>query len=91
MYYSLCVRVLCLSLFWYALRCVLSSFAIILKRKGELNALLLLSQGCLFTVNVLWFFLAVPRVALQCVIVVYPDHTHFFLVVQHTRILNRLI
>ena len=33
--------------------CVLSSFAIIFKRKRELVALLLLSYGCLVTVNVL--------------------------------------
>ena len=32
---------------------VLSSFAIILKRKRELVALLLLSYGCLVTLNVL--------------------------------------
>ena len=36
---------------------VLSSFAIILTRKRELVALLLLSLGCLVTVNVLWLFL----------------------------------
>ena len=27
---------------------------------------------------VLWLFLTVPWVGLQCVIVVLPDHTHFF-------------
>ena len=47
MYFSLFVEVLCLSLFWYALLCVLSSFAIILKRKRELVVLLLLSYLCL--------------------------------------------
>ena len=25
----------------------------------------------------MWFFLMVPWVSLQCVIVVFPDHTHF--------------
>ena len=45
-------------------------------RKRELAALLLLSFGCLVTVNVLWLFHAVPWVALQCVIVVFADHTH---------------
>ena len=35
MYFLLLVGVLCLSLFWHALLCVLSSFAIILKRKRE--------------------------------------------------------
>ena len=55
---------------WYALCYVLSSFAIILMRKSELVALLLLSFSCLVTVNVPWLFHMVPRVALQCVIVV---------------------
>ena len=78
MYFSLFVEVLCLSLFWYALLCVLSSFAIILNRKRELVALLLLSYECLATVNVLWLFLKVPWVGLQSVIVLFPDHTHNF-------------
>ena len=49
---------------------------IILTRKIELVALLLLSFGCLVTVNVLQLFLTVPPVGLQFVIVVFPDHTH---------------
>ena len=54
--------------------CVLSSFAIILKSKRELVALLLLSYGCLVTVcSVTLSHRAV------CwsggVIVVFPDHT----------------
>ena len=40
-------------------------------------ASLLLSYGCLVTVNVLWLFLTVPWVDLQCVIVIFSDHTHF--------------
>ena len=44
---------------------------------GDLVALLLLFFECLVTVNVLWLILAVPSVGLQCVIVVFPDHTHF--------------
>ena len=51
--------ILCLSLFCYALLCVLSNFAIILKRKIELVALLLLSTGCLVTVNVIFLHRAV--------------------------------
>ena len=51
-----------------------SSFTIILTRKRELVALLYVSFRCL--VNVLWLFLTVPRVGLQCMIVVFPDHTH---------------
>ena len=45
MYFPLFAGVLCLSLFWYALLCVLPSLAIVLKRKRELVALLLLSYG----------------------------------------------
>ena len=61
------MEVLCLSLFWYALLCVLSSFAIILKRKRELNV-------CFYCLTDVW-------VGLQCVIVVFPDRTHFFIIV----------
>ena len=54
----------------------LTIFAIILTSKRELVVLLILSFGCLVTVNILWFFLMVPWVGLQCIIVVFPDHTH---------------
>ena len=76
MYFPLFVGVLCLSLFCYALLCVHSSFAIILKRKRKLVTLLLLSYRCTVTINVMWLFLRVQWVGLQCVIVVFPDHTH---------------
>ena len=49
MYFPLVVGALCLSLFCYALLCVLSSFAVILKRKRKLDALMLLSYGCRVT------------------------------------------
>ena len=65
------------STFCCALLCVRSSFAIILIGKRELVALLSLSSWCLMIV--VWFFLAVPRVFLQFVIVLFPDHTHFVL------------
>ena len=68
--------VLCWYLFWCVLLYVLSSFAIILTRKRELVALLLLPVRFLVTVNVLRLFPTVPWVGLQCVIVVFPDHTH---------------
>ena len=58
--------------------CVHSSFAIILKSKIKLVALLILSYRCIVTINVLCLFLAVQRVGLQGVIVVFPDHTHFY-------------
>ena len=53
MYLPLFLKVLYWSLFWYALLYILSGFANILTRKKELVALLLLSFGCLVTVNVL--------------------------------------
>ena len=65
-----------IALFCCALLCVYSSFAIILMGKRELVALLCLSSWCL--VIVVWLFLAVPQVCLQFVIVVFPDHTHYF-------------
>ena len=52
------------------------SISIILKRMIKLVALLLLSYICIVTINVLWFFLTVPLVGLQYVIVVFADHTH---------------
>ena len=53
-----------------------SSVAIILMGKRELVALLNLSFWCLVMVE--WFFLAVPWGCLRFVIVVFPDHTHYF-------------
>ena len=61
--------------------CVHSSFAIILKRKRKLVALLLLSCRCIVTINVLWLFLTVPWNNLQYVIVVFPGHTHLLFVI----------
>ena len=69
--------VLCLSLFCCALLCVLSSLAIFLKRKRELVALLLLSYGCLVTIDNLIcdsYYGAVGWSAVcDCG---NPDHTH---------------
>ena len=65
MFFPLFVGVLCLSV-----------FAVILKRKRKLVALLLLSYKCSVTTNGLWLFLTGPWVGLQCVIMVFPDHTH---------------
>ena len=56
---------------------VLSSIAIILMGKRELVALLNLSSWWLMMIE--WLFLAVPWGCLQFVIVVFPDHTHYFL------------
>ena len=74
--------VLCLYLFCYALLCVHSRFAIILKRKRKLVALQLLSYRCTVTIKLIvcgfssmCSVLKVPWVGLQCVNVVFPDHT----------------
>ena len=37
---------------------------------------LCLSSWYLVTASVLWLFLTVPWVGLQCVIAVFPDHSH---------------
>ena len=66
MYLPLFEGVLFLPSFWYALLYVLSSFAIILTRKRELVALILLSFGWLVTINVIWLFLSVPWVNAVC-------------------------
>ena len=52
------------------------SIAIILMGKRELVALLNLSSWCLVMVERL--FLAVPWGCLRFVVVVFPDHTHYF-------------
>ena len=57
MYFPLLVGILCLSLICNALLYVYFSFAIILNRKRELVALLLVSNSCLVTVNIMWLFL----------------------------------
>ena len=64
------------SMFCGMLLYVHSSIAIISMGKRELVALLNLSSWCLAMVEQL--FLAVPRGCLRFVIVVFPDHTHYF-------------
>ena len=62
------------SLFCCVLLYVHSSFLVMGKRK--LIALLGLSSWC--RLIVVWLFLAVSLVCLQFVVVVFPDHTHYF-------------
>ena len=70
------------SIFCCALLCVLSSFAIISMGKRELIALLYLSFWCPGIVVCLFFM--IPRVCLQFVIVVFPDHTRLLFLVTFT-------
>ena len=80
MYFPLFVGVLCLSLCCYALLYVHSSFAIILKRKRKQVVLL---RYCYYKCSAA-LFLKVPWVGLQCVIVIFPDHTHLlFMELRH--------
>ena len=65
------------SVFCCVLLCVFSDFAVISMGRRGLVALLGLSSWCL--VIVVWLFLAVPCVCLQFVIVVFSDHTDYFL------------
>ena len=81
MYFPLFVGVILrFYLFCYALLCVHSIFAIILKRKRNLVDLLLLSYRYIVTINVLWLFFTVSWVGLQCVIDVFPNHTQLLFV-----------
>ena len=53
-----------------------------LEEKEKAGSLLLLSYRCIVTVNVMWLFLTVLSwVGLQCMIVVFPDHTHLLFTV----------
>ena len=58
-----------------------TSFAIILLGKRELGALLCLSFLCLLIF--VWRFLAVARVCLQFVIVVFLDHSQLLFLLQN--------
>ena len=71
-------------------KCVISSFAIILMGRRVMVVLLCLSSWCLVIVIVLWLFLVVPLYGLQCVIVVFPAHTHSLCFVQRRMIKRRL-
>ena len=70
------------SMFCYTLLYVHSSIAIILMGKRELVTLLNLSSWCLVIVERL--FLAVSWGRLRFVIVVFPDHTHYFFLLNNT-------
>ena len=63
-------------MFCCTLLCVRSGISIILIGKRELVALLNLSSWCVVVVG--WLFLGVPWGCLRFVIVVFPDHTHYF-------------
>ena len=69
------------SMFCCTLLYVHSSFVNILMGKRELVALLSLSTWCLMVV--VWLFFVVPWVCLRFVIVVFPNHTHYFSLGSH--------
>ena len=56
--------------------------------KRGLVALLNLSSWCLMIV--VWLFLPVPRVCLQFVIVVFPDHTHLLFYIIYLHYYNKI-
>ena len=65
------------SMFCCVIICVHSSFALVSMGKRELAALIFSSSWCLM-INVC-FFLTMPWVCLQFVIVIFPDHTHLLI------------
>ena len=65
------------SMFCCAVLCAISSFAIIfMGGGGERIGCFTLPYWSLVAVIVLWFFLAMLLVGLQCVIVIFPFYTH---------------
>ena len=68
---------------------IMAFFVIISMGKRELVAFLCLSSWCIEIA--VWLFLTMPRVCLQFVIVVFPDHTHvLFFVVAATELVIML-
>ena len=58
--------------------CVMHYFVSIIQMSTRAPvAFLYLPPWCLMTVSILWLFRVVLRISLQCVIEVFPDHTHF--------------
>ena len=51
-----------------------------LEEEEKADSLLLLSYGCIVTINILWLFLTVLWVGLQYVIVVFLDQTHLLFI-----------
>ena len=43
-----------------------------------------LSSWCIVTASALWLFLTMQWVGMQCVIVVFPDHTHLLFLFIYT-------
>ena len=66
-------------LFCFAVLCILSGLAVVLVVRRVLITVLYLFSWCL-VITIVLLILIVPCVGLQCVIMVYPDHTHFLLV-----------
>ena len=66
------------SMFCCAVMCALSCFAVIffMGKRDRAGSVFCLVFRYLLTVIVMWFFLMVPWVGLQCVLVVIPNHAH---------------
>ena len=73
MYVPLVVGILCLFLFCYALLCVLSTFLNHLEEEERAGcfAFIVLRMYCYCKYSV-----TLPRGAVGCVIVIFPDYTH---------------
>ena len=51
----------------------------------KLVALLLLSYRCIVSINVLGLVLTMPWVGLQCVILVFPNHSYLLFAIEITK------
>ena len=78
-----------MSLFCFAVLCVLSSFAIISLGKKRAGCFSLLCSECHLAVIILRLFNTVPWVGLLYVIVAFPGHTHVLSLKKLVEILTR--
>ena len=75
MSFQLFVEVLCLSLFGMHYTVSFLVFNLI-EEEERAGCFAFVVIRMSYNVYVLWFFLTVPWVGLQCVTVVFPDHTY---------------
>ena len=81
MYFPLFEGVLCLSLFCCALLFVHFSMHHLDEKEKSVSLMLFSSYRSITTTHVIWLFLTVPWVGLQCATVVFPDHTHLLFII----------
>ena len=63
------------------LLCTVLSFFLVLGKR-RLDALLWFSPCCCVAIGILFLFIAVPSVGLQCVVVAFPGHTNLLFILK---------